>query len=411
MKKILIVLLLASALLLTGCAETLIDLADGVVSGVVYAFTPSEEAAPDVEYADASEPSAESSDTSVDASEPDESYVDNEPKMQEISSLVELRDYINGLKADDVFEIDFKYVGDIDELDGVTIARIATACSITYTVENRNEYHLSITEYPGDRIVDAYRSGDTSALNDDELEVLDVATRTVNDLKRYAEDDYRLEVFIHDVILDNVTYLNGTTDVDDPMNPPRHLTAVGALLDGYANCQGYTDAFYTLASIAGFEVGRMTVENADGGHIVNTILIDGEWYVVDTTFDDAFTHEDGDPYLYYMFNAGRDVCIEYEWGREMEYYPISDESDEYYYYSYGSDRIYDDIDAMAQDMFDEWYYNGSCEVHAMLADNECDWLDLSDAFDDIYCPSGAYYEYTIWTLFNGRDTYFVVQFE
>ncbi|MBO5767526.1 MAG: hypothetical protein J6R49_03275, partial [Clostridia bacterium] len=41
-----------------------------------------------------------------------------------IASLNELRDYLNAKKEQDIFEIEFEYVGDPNEVNGETIARI-----------------------------------------------------------------------------------------------------------------------------------------------------------------------------------------------------------------------------------------------------------------------------------------------
>jgi len=357
-------------------------------------------------------------DESSEAQNSEEESKNDEPDdgVAVIDNLVEFRDFINENKENDNFNVEFVYTGDIGELDGITIARISTACCINYA-EYDGRCFVTIYEYPGDRIADAYLTKDTSKLNKDEMKTLSVAKQMLEDIKEKVNNEFELELAIHDAIAEKVSYYDGSTDVPDELNPPRHLTAVGALLDGKANCQGYTDAFYLLATMAGFDVGRMTVM-ADEPHIVNTIKLDGEWYVVDVTFNDTATSEDDAPCFYYLFNAGRDMCVYYEWGEEMEYNPISNNSgDDYFYFytdllsDYGYEKTYTDIDALAQMMFDEWYYDKTETVHGFLLNEACDWTALRDAFENADIPKGVKYEYSIWALENGVDTYFIVEFE
>lgn len=342
-----------------------------------------------------------------------ESDVSDITEITKISSLTELRDYLNGNKAQDIFELRFEYDG---ELDGETIARISNACCINWRVENGNEYYVTVFEYPGERMIDAHLSGDTSGLDEDELRTLEAAKQIVEEAKEITENDFELELLLHDAIMKNVVYYGGPTAVDDPENPPRHLTAVGALLDGSANCQGYSDAFYLLATLAGFTVGRMNVYNSDGWHMANTILLDGAWYIVDVTFDDTVIYTDGVQPSYRFFNAGRDMCVEYEWGAEFEYYPIADETDEnyFYYYNdsesfYGYEKVFTDIDVMAQHLVDLWLYSGRSELHTVIQNGIYDWTDLQAAFNRADSDSAAF-GYTIWTFNNGIDTFFLVRF-
>ena len=232
------------------------------------------------------------------------------------SSLTALRDFMTAKKEADVMTFTFKYTG--PELSGQSIAQMTNACVVN---RNRNGqvYTVTMTEYPGDRIVDAYFSGDSSELNAAEKSAMSKAVQLVNQAKAKAKNTFELEVLLHDTLCDMVTYDDHTRDVPDARNPPRNLTVVGALLDGRANCQGYTDAFYTLASIAGFTVRRLSTYTPDDLHMTNTIYLNNAWYVVDVTFDDV----NGDERNYRLFNAGVDVIHEYTWDPEKETQPIA----------------------------------------------------------------------------------------
>ena len=362
----------------------------------------------DQSYPDYSIPTQSDPDVSDDFSAPANMTV-------ELDTLDEVRDFIKSNKAKDIFENEFIYNGNVNELSGETLARISTGCVINYLVTG-NKFEVTVIEYPGDRIVDAYFSGDQSKLNSEEKKALKTAVSMVNEARSKAKNDMELEIILHDMLVEKVTYFDGGTDVPDAANPPRHLTAIGSLLDGIANCQGYTDGFYTLASIAGFTVDRMNVFNSDGWHILNTVLIDGKWYAVDATFNDCMA--DGNEYIpsYRLFNAGRDRVLEYEWGSEMEYNKLASTCDKNYFYylpddgsEYGYKKAYTDVGLMAQDLVDRWLDKKEAMQYTMLVDTVSDWELLSDALKNAN-NRGKGITWSIWTYTNGRDTFFTVKF-
>lgn len=164
-------------------------------------------------------------------------------------------------------------------------------------------YEVNI--YPGAKVAYAYSTGNTSKLTGDERRLYNIATKIVNEAKRQPTP-LQMELFIHEKITDMVSYYNVTTN----SKTPRHCTAVGALIDGRANCQGYADAFYMLGTMAGFKVGKMSGNANNGPHVWNTIDFgDGRIYAVDVTFDDAsFTFERRTEYNSYIyFNAPQEI--------------------------------------------------------------------------------------------------------
>ena len=112
-------------------------------------------------------------------------------------------------------------------------------------------------------------------------------------------------------IMSRATYFSG--DVD---NQPRFVTALGALVDGKANCQGYTDAFYMLGRMCGLDVGRIGGTAFGGGHEWNTITYkDGKTYFIDVTAGDQQVKH-GDEYYsrYIYFNAPVEIMqVTHSW--------------------------------------------------------------------------------------------------
>lgn len=322
-----------------------------------------------------------------------------------VKDLEELRDYLNAEKEQDHFEVSFVYKG-TKALNASMLAQMTSACYIYLSYHSGQRYTVNITEYPGDRIVDAYFRNDTSTLTSDERKVLRMAMEMVKEAQKQADSALEMEILLHDMLVDHITYLDGIRDFSDPNNPPRILTAIGAFLDGKANCQGYADAFYVLGSIAGFQVGRMNVETPDDLHVTNTICINNKWYIVDVTFDDVTNS----PHNYRLFNAGLDMISEYTWAYYKEIHPIEERSSSNYYYYYCYDSVYDDVEDMAEYIVEQWDDCGQTTVHAMLND-ETDGMVLDDVLYDALMDTGKYFSYIFWYYYTDHAIYYTVVFE
>ena len=175
-------------------------------------------------------------------------------------------------------------------------------------------------------------------LTSEERGLYDYCMDIANDAYLVSNTDLEREKYIHDFICDRVVYkTDGTKDGTMPV--PRHKTAIGAFFDGEANCQGYTDLFYVLATMAGFEVRKQIggdwnwAEQSDNNHIWNVIKLDGRWYQVDVTWDDQ-EHSDA-PYIYANFNfapgwsyghglGNFGVCADMGWSSDQKYFYYSE---------------------------------------------------------------------------------------
>lgn len=326
-----------------------------------------------------------------------------ESDLEQIDDMIELRDYVLSQVKEGNLEFSFLYDG-YEEIDPGLIAQMAGVCFVRVT-QRGEEYDVELTQFPGDRIVDAYFNDDTSYLTEDEFLALEKAVEMVDTAKRLAEDNWDLERLIHDILAEHITYSDADIYYDDPEEQPRHLSVIGALLDGEANCQGYTDAFYTLASIAGFEVGRLSVETADDPHMVNTICLDDKWYIVDVTYDDSAD----EAISYHLFNAGLDmVGKEYFWSEEVEPHPVTPNSDNNAYY-YRYDLVFTDMDDFAEYAAEAWAKDGTEIIYGMLL-NEDDGNEFSDSLAEALEDMSVSYEFRIWYSSNGYDTFYTIVF-
>ncbi len=106
--------------------------------------------------------------------------------------------------------------------------------------------------------------------------------------------DYDKVKYVHDLLIKNVSYdydsYNAGSRIDAESEAVVN-TAYGALIEGRAMCGGYARAFGLIMKKLGIESMYVT-GTADGGpHAWNMIKLDGNFYHIDLTWDDA----DGEP--------------------------------------------------------------------------------------------------------------------
>ena len=168
-----------------------------------------------------------------------------------------------------------------------------------------------IVYYPGYHIIRMLRMGKESSIPDREKQTLEAAKRLVAGI--YESGPAELALAISQAIGKRTVYtIDETTDEDD--------CAIGPLLNGQANCDGYADAFYLCASLAGLVVryqmgcSRLCPHGSsryNGGlHMWNLIRINNQWTIIDPTWDS------GAAGLYFMIGKDR-AENSYNWNHEI----------------------------------------------------------------------------------------------
>ena len=138
--------------------------------------------------------------------------------------------------------------------------------------------------------------------------------------------DLEKERYIYDALCARITYDtrdDGTGDKD---------CAIGALLNGRADCDGYSDAMMLCCGLAGIPCryihgdSVIPVHSGSGtqSHLWNLVYIEGSWLMCDVTWGDQ---DRGDPcYLY--FNIGRrDASLSYHWNTDTQFSGIASLAD------------------------------------------------------------------------------------
>lgn len=205
---------------------------------------------------------------------------------------------------------------------------------LKYNTSTRRLIYSDILYYPGFKVVAASRSGLFEKLSIDETELYDLAMQLVTEAEAATSDTLSLEKYLHDLITRRTVYYS-----TDSTEPERKDTALGALVDGLADCDGYADAFYLLGNLAGFNVRyvRGLTPNSENNshHLWNAVHLNGEWYAMDVTWDDFESdgYNDCSPF-YAFFNIGADrLSLSHSWNDDALLEPIAAETGIANYYN------------------------------------------------------------------------------
>ena len=136
--------------------------------------------------------------------------------------------------------------------------------------------------FPGYDILRSVRNGTENRLPDRLKNVLQKARKMLSGITGTPAEK---AIAIHDLLCRHITYtIDDNTDDDD--------RCIGAILNGKANCDGYSDAFLLLCGLENIPV-KLVQGDAwkpsdpdNPGHMWNLILLDGTWRGVDVTWDD-----------------------------------------------------------------------------------------------------------------------------
>ncbi len=128
-------------------------------------------------------------------------------------------------------------------------------------------------------------------------------------LKKYTNahmNDFEIVTAIYDYLTSTITYETEVVSKanDSDIGKYSAFTSYGALIKGFAVCDGISSAFNIMCSIMGIESCEITgysTANGIGGHAWNKVNIYGNWYGVDATW--AYTNitvAEGQPHQKYV---------------------------------------------------------------------------------------------------------------
>lgn len=159
----------------------------------------------------------------------------------------------------------------------------------------------------------------------------------IDQAKARGVDDMEMELLIHDMILEAVDYeyIPGTTT---PQSAAYAHSIVGLFENEGVVCEGYAKGFQLLMTYAGIDTIYAVGYGNGGGHAWNLVCLDGEWYNIDITWNDAgneITYHDGIRYRYYNCSSdffGNHVYMPSVFKGMYEVPETSTDSLNYYHY-------------------------------------------------------------------------------
>ena len=199
---------------------------------------------------------------------------------------------------------------------------------------------------------------------------------------REITSDYELELCLHDSICENCIYKK---ESDNSKN------AYGAISEGAAICEGYSDAFTLGMMYLGLPCCQLWGEavNSEGkseAHAWNVAVIDGEMYHVDITWNDAKERADSEM-LYSYFNVtDEEISRNHFTDEELAtVFPTDCTSSEYNYHTVNGFVLDEGIDCreyMIQkldDILSEGKMNGSFMAKFASEDDFTDMMDDTES--------------------------------
>ena len=188
----------------------------------------------------------------------------------------------------------------------VTNSDINAYSTVISTLTGINSYHISLSQHSTGNTLSislkykqAYRL--TQALQNtaiykkltkSDLILLEFAQSIISKIVSPTMSDYEKVLTIHDYIINTTTY-----DYDRLNNgtiPDSSYTAAGVLMNKIGVCEGYSEATKLLLNLIGIECEIVTGTASNNvAHAWNIIKLDEEWYMLDTTYDDPITFDNG----------------------------------------------------------------------------------------------------------------------
>lgn len=146
-------------------------------------------------------------------------------------------------------------------------------------VKIAGSYEIKSTE----DISDAYKSGDTSKLNDKQKETLDMASDILKEIITDGMSEYEKETAVYDWMCKNLAHDANLLVVIPASSSQESDNPYGVLKYHNAVCVGYATTFRLFMQMMDIEC--MVVHNTECYHSWDLINLDGDWYHTDIYSD------------------------------------------------------------------------------------------------------------------------------
>lgn len=163
-----------------------------------------------------------------------------------------------------------------------------TAHALPFSQQGANFPDADFSEkYDSAAVLSAWKSGDTSFLDRHNRFILDSARDTISKIITKDMSDFEKERAVHDWMTDWASFDSSVFGRGASIRKNSD-TPYGFFADKRAMCHGYSSTFQLFMDMLGIEC--ITVVGTPGGNVIchswNQVKLDGEWYGVDTAWDD-----------------------------------------------------------------------------------------------------------------------------
>lgn len=167
---------------------------------------------------------------------------------------------------------------------------VKMSCIGNTSHKSKGKYYYSLPLY--------FDYGSTAA---EEKKTDDAISKFVKSVDTKKLTDYQIMKKVHDYICARTTYDYDALEFMNSSNVSDYyyaFSAYGALVRGKCVCQGYALAFYRICKELGYNCRFACSDPYEGCHAWNLVQLDGKYYFVDCTWDDA--KDDNKTYDYFL---------------------------------------------------------------------------------------------------------------
>lgn len=188
--------------------------------------------------------------------------------------------------------------------------------------------------YDDSAVVEAYRNGDESSLDERQKTVLESAVAAVGEFYRDGMSDEEIAIAAHDWITTHITYDTKMLGLVKSQTPDTE-NPYGVFTTKMGICMGYTTTFQLFMDMLGVESMIVRGEALDEEHAWNLVNLDGEWYHVDCTWDDFLPDDDPERPAFHLYVFVPDVAMEVQHVWNHDDYPAATSEDRIYLKTHG----------------------------------------------------------------------------
>lgn len=297
--------------------------------------------------------------------------------------------YVSGMTNEQLVAINRNLDGFFGHVDSYTVIRKVNdhVMQVYFNLEVSDNYY-------------AYQSivhGETITNNVNAQVLAEKVKQIMQSCK--TDSDYQTVVNYHDYIVSHTKYgfLSGEEE-------KLSYTAYGALLRETAVCNGYAEAMELLLLCSDIDTYMAVGFTPDGAHAWNIVLIDGEWYHVDTTWDDPVDADSGNESgngTHVYLNVNDEVMKKTHTWNQSAYPECVSMVDNYYIREHISFSTVQELSTYISTR-----YPAVTEYEVQLTNHALSQSDIKLIMQEIHSASGTYIMYE-----SGEYSVYRIQFE